>query len=167
MAEFLRTQPEPSDLLTVAYEGITVARIDCLGLFHCYDQAKMIESLRGQADQLQAAMLQLGDISHLAAANASAAAEVGRILGRVPVIDRAESGTYRWVHVAVEGGVTQDVREKFRQDLKGLSVDTCPAPGCGSSFVVHIESAKGVRHICAECFETWGDCHWVPAKEVT
>lgn len=150
MAEFLRTQPEPSDLLTIAYEGIVVARIDREGLFHCYDQVKMCESLRGQADRQQQQMLQLP-----------------KKLDWLPVIAEAKSGILNWVRVTLEGSVTQDVREKVLQDLKVLSVDTCPAPDCGSPFVVHVESAKGVRHICAECWTTWEDCHWVPPKEVT
>lgn len=46
MAEELRTQPEPGDLLTIAFEEIVVARIDAQGNFHCYNKAKMIEAGR-------------------------------------------------------------------------------------------------------------------------
>lgn len=59
------TRSDPLDLLTIAYEGVPVARIDRYGDFHCYDKEKMIAALRGMAARQREAMLGALEIKDL------------------------------------------------------------------------------------------------------
>ncbi|MFH1485229.1 MAG: hypothetical protein ABIH46_04085 [Chloroflexota bacterium] len=87
----------------------------------------------------------------------------------------SEEGRFRWAFLAIIGEMTPEGREGFRrqqvscptcESVAYLPVDTCPF--CDSPFVAHIDSPKGRRHICAECFDTWEECYFVtpPAEEL-
>ena len=65
MAQQFTTRSDPTDLLTIAYEDIPVARIDRHGDFHCYDKPKMIVALRGMAAKQRDMMLGALEIEEL------------------------------------------------------------------------------------------------------